>query len=67
MITYQMCVKVVNDSVEVISFDLKFKPLENVIHSKFFGSKLNTVRKTHTLLKFNKSIPLLNVFSMIRV
>ena len=66
-VTYQMCMKIMDDGVEVISFNLKFEPFENVINSDFFRSKLYTTREIHAFFKFNKSVPLLNVIFMIRV
>ena len=67
MITYEICMEIMDNSVKVISFDLKFESLKYVINSEFFWSKLNTMRETHSFFKFNKSVPLLNVFFMIRV
>ena len=42
-VTNQMCMKIMDDGVEVISFNLKFESLENMINSEFFWSKLNTI------------------------
>ena len=66
-ITYEMSMKIMNDCVKVISFDLKFESLKNMINFELVRAELNTTWKTHALFKFYQSGPLFNVITMIRV